>query len=154
MGCTPAFYGRFMSSTDRSFTFVPVGPEAIISNGSPSTSDRTMENTRAGAQSWANLPPLTAENRLRRVLISVISAPQANNCLVISPPVPPAGSMASQTAPIRRRTGGKAPCHFHADPTLPQWRPGWLGRSFRRAQDALPPKWSGDRSVPGRDRIW
>ena len=41
-------------------------------------SDRTMENTWAGAHSWANLPPFTADSRLRTVFISTISAPQAS----------------------------------------------------------------------------
>lgn len=50
-----------------------------MSSGSPTISDRTMENTRAGAHSWANRPPLTALTRLRRVLISTISAPQRSS---------------------------------------------------------------------------
>ena len=55
------------------------GPEAIISSGSPSTSERTTVCTCAGAQASAKRPPLTAERRLRIVLISTISAPQARS---------------------------------------------------------------------------
>ena len=47
-----------------------------MSSGSPTMSDSTMANTRAGAQSCANRPPLTALTRLRSVFISTISAPQ------------------------------------------------------------------------------
>ena len=59
------------------------GPEAIISGGSPSTSERITASTRAGAHHRANRPPLTPESRLRMVLISRISAPQAKSCDVI-----------------------------------------------------------------------
>ena len=58
------------------------GPDAIISNGPPTTSDNTTEKTLAGAHSAANFPPFTAENRLRRVLISTISAPQDSSSRV------------------------------------------------------------------------
>ena len=60
------------------------GPEAIISSGSPRMSDNTTWNTRAGAQACAKRPPLTAERRLRIVLISMMSAPQASSWRVIS----------------------------------------------------------------------
>ena len=55
-----------------------------MSSGSPRMSDRTTEYTRAGAACWANLPPFTADSRLRRVLISTMSAPQASSCRVMS----------------------------------------------------------------------
>ena len=38
-----------------------------------------LVNSFAGDKSWAKRPPLTAESRLRRQLISLISAPQANS---------------------------------------------------------------------------
>ncbi len=53
------------------------GPLAIISSGSPRMSLSTTLYTAAGAQASANRPPLTADSRLRIVLISTISAPQA-----------------------------------------------------------------------------
>ena len=43
-----------------------------------------MAYTWAGAQSWANRPPLTPESRLRMVLIWVMSAPQASIWPVMS----------------------------------------------------------------------
>ena len=46
-----------------------------MSRGSPKISLSTTLNTRAGAQASANRPPLTADSRLRMVLISTISAP-------------------------------------------------------------------------------
>ena len=55
-----------------------------MSRGSPMMSDRTMENTLAGAQCLAKRPPLTAESRLRMVFISTMSAPLANSCRVMS----------------------------------------------------------------------
>ena len=55
-----------------------------MSGGSPSTSERISASIRAGAQCAAKRPPFTAERRLRIVLISTISAPQARSCLVIS----------------------------------------------------------------------
>ena len=54
-----------------------------MSSGSPMMSDRTMENTFAGAQCWANRPPLTAESRLRMVFISTMSAPLARRLWVM-----------------------------------------------------------------------
>ena len=50
----------------------------------PSTSLRITANTLAGAHSRAKRPPLTAESRLRMVLISTISAPLASSSFVIS----------------------------------------------------------------------
>ena len=55
------------------------GPDAIMSGASPKTSDNTTEKILAGETCNANLPPLTAERRLRIVLISVMSAPLASN---------------------------------------------------------------------------
>ena len=43
-----------------------------------------METTWAGAHSWAKRPPFTPEKRLRRVLISTISAPQTSRLWVSS----------------------------------------------------------------------
>ena len=60
------------------------GPEAIISSLSPTTSERTMEKTFAGAQRSAKRPPLTFDRRLRIVFISSISAPQTSSCFVMS----------------------------------------------------------------------
>ena len=60
------------------------GPEAMASSRSPSTSESMIETTRAGAQSCANRPPLTAERRFLMALISVMSAPQASSCQVMS----------------------------------------------------------------------
>ena len=47
-------------------------------------SDSTTAKTWAGAQWRAKRPPLTVERCLRMVFISVISAPQARSCLVMS----------------------------------------------------------------------
>ena len=58
------------------------GPLAIISSGSPRMSLSTTLYTAAGAQASANRPPLTADSRLRIVLISTISAPQAKSACV------------------------------------------------------------------------
>ena len=55
-----------------------------MSGGSPSTSLRTTEYTRAGAQRRANRPPFTAESRLRTVFISTMSAPEASSRPVMS----------------------------------------------------------------------
>ena len=55
-----------------------------MSSGSPMMSERTTENTFAGAQSCAKRPPLTAERRLRSVFISTMFAPQASSCFVMS----------------------------------------------------------------------
>ena len=54
--------------------------------GLPNVGKSTLFNaiTCAGAQARANLPPLTAERRLRMVLISTMSAPQASSCALIS----------------------------------------------------------------------
>ena len=60
------------------------GPLAIISSGSPRMSLSTMQSTCAGAQACANRPPFTADSRLRMVLISTISAPQARSWPVMS----------------------------------------------------------------------
>ena len=55
------------------------GPEAIISSGSPSISDNTIDNTCAGSHNFANRPPFTSDKRFLIVLISTISAPHASN---------------------------------------------------------------------------
>ena len=55
------------------------GPEAIMSSGSPRISLSTTAKTCAGAQCRAKRPPLTAESRLRIVLISTMSAPAARS---------------------------------------------------------------------------
>ena len=47
-------------------------------------SERTTENTFAGAQYCAKRPPLTAERCLRSVFISTMFAPQASSCFVMS----------------------------------------------------------------------
>ena len=60
------------------------GPDAMLSSLSPSTSLSTTMNTCAGAQSCANLPPLTLDKCLRMVLISTMSAPQAKSWLEMS----------------------------------------------------------------------
>ena len=72
---------RASADVERSGT---AGPDAIMSSGSPMMSERTTEKTRAGEQRRANRPPLTAESRLRMVLISTISAPQPSSWPVIS----------------------------------------------------------------------
>ena len=59
------------------------GPDAIISSGSPSMSDNTIENTCAGSHSFAKRPPFTSDKRFLIVLISTISAPQASSWFVI-----------------------------------------------------------------------
>ena len=53
-----------------------------MSIGSPMMSDKIMAYTCAGLQISANFPPLTADRRLRIVLISTMSAPLASSCLV------------------------------------------------------------------------
>ena len=55
-----------------------------MSSGSPMMSERTTENTFAGAQYCAKRPPLTAERCLRSVFISTMFAPQASSCFVMS----------------------------------------------------------------------
>ena len=60
------------------------GPEAIMSRGSPIISESIIAIMRALLQAMANLPPFTAESRLRMVFISVISAPEASSCLFTS----------------------------------------------------------------------
>ena len=92
------------------------GPEAIMSSGSPRTSERTIWKMRAGAQAAAKRPPLTRESRLRIVLISTMSAPQARSWRVTSASSPPETSGASKRAeppPERRKTTvscGDRPC--------------------------------------------
>ena len=54
------------------------------SGRSPRISLRAMQYTCAGAQSFANLPPFTAERCLRMVLISTISAPHFKSWSVMS----------------------------------------------------------------------
>ena len=55
-----------------------------MSSGSPRMSLSTTANTFAGAQAWANRPPLTRDSRLRMVFISTMSAPQASSWRVMS----------------------------------------------------------------------
>ena len=55
------------------------GPEAMLSSRSPSTSESTTARTGAGVQARAKRPPFTEETRLRSVLISTMSAPQASS---------------------------------------------------------------------------
>ena len=83
------------------------GPDAIMSTGSPTISLNMTANTCAGAQCCANRPPFTAERRLRIVLISTISAPQARSCAVMSCNSPPGTSGLSNRAlppPERRKS--------------------------------------------------
>ena len=81
--CKPYFLTTFSASlqVDES---TQAGPLAIISSGSPKTSLRTTHSTCAGAHAIAKRPPFTADNRLRMVLISTISAPHPSSCCVIS----------------------------------------------------------------------
>ena len=58
----------------------------------------TMLKTFAGAQNWAKRPPFTADKRLRMMLISVISAPQARSCFVMSASSSPGSSGFSKSA--------------------------------------------------------
>ena len=60
------------------------GPEAIISRGSPSMSESTIEYTCAGSHIFANLPPFTIDKRFLIVFISTMSAPQERSWLVMS----------------------------------------------------------------------
>ena len=55
-----------------------------MSSGSPNISLSTILYTLAGAHIFANRPPFTAESLLRMMFISVMSAPQARSCAVIS----------------------------------------------------------------------
>jgi hypothetical protein len=59
-----------------------VGPEAITSNGSPSTSEMIKEINRAPRQARASPPPLIRLSCLRTVLSCSMLAPAALKCRV------------------------------------------------------------------------
>ncbi len=59
-----------------------VGPEAITSSGSPTTSERIRLMTGDGDASCANCPPLSCEMCFRMVLISLMVAPQLSRTWV------------------------------------------------------------------------
>lgn len=61
-----------------------VGPEAMTSNGSPMTSDRTRVTMDAGAARRASCPPFTAEMCLRTAFSSSMEAPQARSDLLVA----------------------------------------------------------------------
>jgi len=56
-----------------------VGPDAMVSSESPTTSDRIKVSAAAGDIQRVNPPPLTVSMCFRSVLISSILAPQTNS---------------------------------------------------------------------------
>lgn len=60
-----------------------VGPDAIVSNVSPTTSLNINDTTFAGYALLAKLPPFTWDKCFLIVLISCIDAPQPNNSWVV-----------------------------------------------------------------------
>ncbi len=61
-----------------------VGPDAMLSRGSPITSERTHDTTCAGYAAAASWPPLHADMCLRTVLSSWMVAPhRCSACVVV-----------------------------------------------------------------------
>ena len=95
-----------------------VGPEAITSRGSPTTSDRIRVTTVAGQQALASCPPLTLDRCFLTVLISSMDAPQASSSDVVacfsSRVMPSAGATSRADPPpeITQKTRSLSPARL------------------------------------------
>mmetsp|Transcript_13307 Transcript_13307/g.31649 ORF Transcript_13307/g.31649 Transcript_13307/m.31649 type:complete len:236 (-) Transcript_13307:309-1016(-) len=80
-----------------------VGPEAMTSSGSPTTSDSTSPTTVAGYAAAASCPPLTSDRCLRTVFSCCIEAPARTSALVAASlsasEIPATGSVSKAEPP-------------------------------------------------------